>query len=54
MNEQQKQKHYPAEFRESAVKLAVESDQPISKIADELGVNKNTLPQVQGDDILQP
>lgn len=43
MNEQKKQKHYPAEFRESAVKLAVESDQPISKTAEELGVNKNTL-----------
>lgn len=43
MSEQQKQKHYPAEFRESAVKLAVESNQPISKTADELGVNKNTL-----------
>lgn len=36
-------KEYTAEFRESAVKLAVESDQPISKTAEELGVNKNTL-----------
>ena len=43
MSEQKKQKHYPAEFRKSAVKLAIESDQPISKTADELGVNKNTL-----------
>jgi transposase-like protein len=32
-----------AEFKESAVKLAVESDQSATKIAEELGVNKNTL-----------
>ncbi|MEW8316260.1 MAG: transposase [Candidatus Thiodiazotropha endolucinida] len=37
------QKEYTAEFRESTVKLAVESDQPISKTAEELGVNPNTL-----------
>ena len=36
-------KEYTAEFRESAVKLAVESDQPVSKTAEELGVNPNTL-----------
>lgn len=57
MNEQKKQNHYTGEFKESAVKLAVESDQPISKTAEELGINKNTLhtwiskyhrPQTQG------
>ena len=37
------QKEYTAEFRESAVKLAVESDQSITKTAEELGINKNTL-----------
>ena len=37
-------KEYTAEFRESAVKLAVESNQSITKTAEELGVNKNTLP----------
>jgi len=34
---------YSAEFRESSVKLTVESDQPVSKTAEELGINKNTL-----------
>jgi len=34
---------YPAEFRESAVKLAVESDQPITQTARELGVNCHPL-----------
>ncbi len=43
MSNQKKQTHYTAEFKESAVKLAVESDQPVTKIAEELGVNKNTL-----------
>jgi transposase len=43
MSEQKKQNHYTAEFKESAVKLAVESDQPITKTAEELGINKNTL-----------
>ncbi len=36
-------KTYTAEFKESAVKLAVESDQPASVTARELGVNVNTL-----------
>ena len=36
-------KAYNAEFKERAVKLAVESDQPISQTARELGVNENTL-----------
>ena len=34
---------YPAEFKERAVKLAVESDQPIAQTARDLGVNENTL-----------
>ena len=36
-------KKYPAEFKERAVKLAVESDQPIAQTAHDLGVNENTL-----------
>jgi len=40
---QKKSNSYTAEFKESAVKLAVESDQPISQTARELGVNVNTL-----------
>ncbi len=43
MSNQKKQNHYTPEFNESAVKLAIESDQPVSKTADELGVNANTL-----------
>jgi transposase len=43
MSNPKKQTQYTAEFRESAVKLAVESDQPVTKIAEELGVNANTL-----------
>ncbi len=43
MSNQKKQSPYTAEFRESAIKLAIESDQPIIKTAEELGVNKNTL-----------
>ena len=43
MSDQNKPNHYTAEFRESAVKLAIESDQPVSKTAEELGINKNTL-----------
>jgi transposase len=34
---------YSAEFKDSAVKLALESSQSISQIARELGVNKSTL-----------
>jgi len=34
---------YPAEFKERAVRLAVESDQPIAQSARDLGVNENTL-----------
>ncbi len=38
-----KQKSYTSEFRESSVKLALDSDQPIAVTARELGVNENTL-----------
>ena len=34
---------YPAEFKERAVKLAIESEQPIAQTARDLGVNENTL-----------
>ena len=33
-----KQKTYPAEFKESAVKLAIESNNPIAQTARELGI----------------
>ena len=33
----------PAECKERAVKLAVESDQPIAQTARDLGINENTL-----------
>ena len=36
-------KGYPAEFKQRAVKLAVESDQPIAQTARDLGVNETTL-----------
>lgn len=42
-DETRKQQVYTPEFRESAVKLAIESDQSVSQTAKELGVNKNTL-----------
>ncbi len=40
---EKKTKSYTAKFKESAVKLAVESDQPVSATAKDLGVNVNTL-----------
>lgn len=40
---QKKSNSYTAEFKESAVKLAVESDQPVTQTARELGINVNTL-----------
>jgi transposase len=43
MNDEKKVNHYTAEFKARAVKLAVESNQPFSRTAEELGVNKNTL-----------
>jgi transposase len=36
-------KKYSAAFKERAVKLAVESEQPIAQTARDLGVNENTL-----------
>jgi len=41
--EKQKVKIYNAEFRESSVKLAINSDQRITQTARNLGVNPNTL-----------
>ena len=38
-----KPNNYTAEFKQSAVKLATESDQPVAQTAKELGVNQNTL-----------
>ena len=38
-----KQQGYSAEFKESAVRLAIESQQPMSRTAKELGVTKTTL-----------
>ena len=45
MNDQTKKpnKSYTPEFKESAVKLANETDQPVSQTARDLGVNVNTL-----------
>ncbi len=40
---EKKTKTYTAEFKESAVKLAVESDKPVTETARELEVNANTL-----------
>jgi transposase len=40
---QKKANTYTAEFKESAVKLAVESDQSVTQTARELGINVNTL-----------
>ena len=38
-----KRSKYSAEFRESSVKLALESEQPVSKTASDLGIDKKTL-----------
>ncbi len=44
MNEETKKPNsYTSEFKESAVKLAVESDHPVAGTARDLGVNVNTL-----------
>ena len=40
---QEKPKVYTAEFKESAVKLANESSQPVAQTARDIGVNENTL-----------
>jgi transposase len=36
-------KAYPGEFKERAVKLAVESGRPIAQTARDLGINENTF-----------
>jgi len=43
MKSKQKPNSYSSEFKESAVKLAIESDQLRSVTARELGINVNTL-----------
>ncbi len=43
MKTETKPQSYAPEFRESAVKLAIDSDQPVSQTARELGINVNTL-----------
>jgi transposase len=44
MNDQIKKPNtYTSEFRESSIKLALESDQPIAQTARDLGVNPNTI-----------
>lgn len=43
MSESKKPNTYTAEFKESAVKLALGSPQPISQTAKELGLSKDTL-----------
>ena len=40
---EKKVKTYTAAFKESAVKLAVESDQPVTGTARDLGANTNAL-----------
>ncbi len=40
---EQRQKIYSTEFKESSVKLAIETAQPIAHTAMELGINPNTL-----------
>ena len=42
-NQKKKITLYPGEFKASAVKLALESNRPVSQIARELGINENTL-----------
>lgn len=42
-NTNKKEKPYPSEFKESAVKLATCSKNPIAQTARELGVNVHTL-----------
>lgn len=47
-------RRYTREFREGAVKLVLQEQQPISKVARELGVSANTLhgwvSKARGDD----
>ncbi len=41
--ETKKPNSYTSEFKESAVKLALESEEPIAQTARDLGINVNTL-----------
>ena len=43
MYEKRKLTIYTSEFRESSVKLAIESGRPVSQVAKKLGINENTL-----------
>ncbi len=44
INDQLKKSNtYTSEFRESSIKLALESDQPIAQTARDLGVNSTTI-----------
>lgn len=43
MSSKSKPKSYTPEFKESAVKLASQSDTSIASVARDLGVNENTL-----------
>ena len=43
MEKKKKVNTYSTEFKDSAVKLALESDQSFAQIARELGVKKSTL-----------
>jgi len=43
MNEREQVKSYPAGFKESVVRLAVESNRPLAQTARKLGVSKDTL-----------
>ena len=43
MAKKKKSGEYTAEFRESAVKLAVEGDKSVNQTARDLGINVNTL-----------
>jgi transposase len=43
MEPREKQATYSEEFKQSVVRLALESDQPIVQTARDLGINKNTL-----------
>jgi len=53
LNEPKKPKVYTAEFRESSVKLAIESDKPIAQTARDIGANENTLHTWMGNILLK-
>ena len=40
---EKKKKIYPSEFKESAIKLVIESGKPAAQVSRELGVNTNTM-----------